>query len=172
MYHSTQKNKGLWWKWVHCFWKEKHRVLKHSVHAKSMLQDASLGVLFPFFFHTHSTVSLLLMHSNTMGKKFCSALCIGISSEMCYIVGDKWQKKESHTLLLWRAVDSTAWVRHCASRGKINGHRGSIILQPSHSESAGHSIVALAVQLVLVFSATVGSSTSLHMWQHLNTLIK
>lgn len=125
-----------------------------------------------FFFHTHSTVSLLLMHSNTMGKKFCSALCIGISSEMCYIVGDKWQKKESHTLLLWRAVDSTAWVRHCASRGKINGHRGSIILQPSHSESAGHSIVALAVQLVLVFSATVGSSTSLHMWQHLNTLIK
>lgn len=105
-------------------------------------------------------------------KKFCSALCIGISSEMCYIVGDKWQKKESHTLLLWRAVDSTAWVRHCASRGKINGHRGSIILQPSHSESAGHSIVALAVQLVLVFSATVGSSTSLHMWQHLNTLIK
>lgn len=97
MYHSTQKNKGLWWKWVHCFWKEKHRVLKHSVHAESMLQDASLGVLFPFFFHTHSTVSLLLMHSNTMGKKIL--FCTMHRNFIWNVLYCRWQmteKGESH----------------------------------------------------------------------------
>lgn len=58
MYHSTQKNKGLWCQCVHCFWKEKHHVLKHSIHAGSILQDASPGV-FCFLYCTADSLMLL-----------------------------------------------------------------------------------------------------------------
>lgn len=77
-------------------------------------------------------------------KIFCPALCIGISSEMLHLADEKGQKKKSHSLLLWRTVfhQLTALLgSDTASRGKTNEHRGSIILQPSHRESAGHSII-------------------------------
>lgn len=85
-----------------------------------------------FLFFIPKAVSLLLMHSNIMGKNILSCTMHRNFILMLHLVGEKGQIKKSQSLLLWRTVFQQLIAlleSDTTSRGKTNGHRGSIILQ-------------------------------------------